>query len=112
MPWRGVGIGVMAIQRSPAGSYISVASKMRKGASPPKTRMRSGSAAAARPPRPRGNGAPVRQAAAEGPHAPAEGDGGQVIARRRHRVGGLPDVGGGIVDLMHVERIALGAAER
>src|SRR5439155_835227 len=61
-----VGIGAMAIQRSPAGSYISVASKMRKGASPPNTRMRSGSAAAARPPRPRGNGAPVRQASAAG----------------------------------------------
>src|SRR5689334_7750023 len=62
MPWRGVGIGVLAIQRLPAGSYISVAEKMRSGASPPKTSTRSASAAAARPPRPRGSGVPVRHA--------------------------------------------------
>ena len=36
-PWRAVGIGSFAIHRLPAGSYISVALKMRKGLSPPKT---------------------------------------------------------------------------
>src|SRR5205809_355234 len=78
MPWRGVGIGVFEIQRFVTASYISVALKMRKGASPPKTRMRSGSAAAARPPR-------------------ADGSGGATPARWWHRGPRGPGVPRGIV---------------
>jgi hypothetical protein len=37
IPWRAVGIGSFAIQRLPAGSYISVLLKMRRGLSPPNT---------------------------------------------------------------------------
>ena len=66
MPWRGVGIGSLAIQRLPTVSYISVALKILNGASPPKTRMRSGSAAAASPPRPAGSGGAVRQESVAG----------------------------------------------
>src|SRR6058998_2662908 len=77
MPWRGVGIGVFEIQRFVTASYISVALKIREGASPPKTRMRSASAPAAL--RPRG--------------------GGQAPARRRQRRRHPPAIGGGIVDL-------------
>src|SRR5262249_5295162 len=66
MPWRGVGIGVFAIHRLVAASYISVALKMRSGASPPKTRMRSLSAAAARPPRADGSEGATRQLSVAG----------------------------------------------
>ena len=66
VPYRGVGIGSLAIQRLPATSYISLALKIRSGASPPKTKMRSGSATAVSPPRPVGSASPVRQESVAG----------------------------------------------
>jgi len=105
---------------------------MRKGASPPKTRMRSGSAAAARPPRPARNGAPVRQASAG---RIVDVDVRVLVAQKRTSARRAPTRARGrrrrpgdrapsaarwrssrrwprIVDLVHVDRIALGAAER
>src|SRR5436189_92583 len=123
-PCRGVGSGALATQRSPAGSYISFALKIRSGASPPNTYTRSPIATAAIPRRPTDPGMPCRIVFVGGHGTPADAaprvpaddvepprDDGRRRMMHGHRIrgGSGPRVSGDIVGLDRRDGLGGGA---